>query len=99
MSGACPFPRGKRLEKMENKMEEKKGSLFREKSMEKVASPEQLDAYIRVASPGVWIFFAALVLLLLGFLVWSVFGRIDMVTQEGGTLVTESVAPIYFVTN
>ena len=29
--------------------------IFREKSLERVESPEQLNDYIRVASPGVWL--------------------------------------------
>ena len=33
--------------------------LFREKSLEKVSSPEQLNDYIRVSNPGVWIAVAA----------------------------------------
>lgn len=44
-------------------MEEK---IFRETSMERVSSPEQLDDYIRVTSPGMWMVMGAVVLLLAG---------------------------------
>ena len=37
--------------------------LFRKKSMEKITSPENLNDYIRVASPGVWMTLCAVILL------------------------------------
>ena len=40
--------------------------LFRKKSVDKVSSPEQLNEYIRVANPGVWMVLAAIVILLAG---------------------------------
>ena len=51
--------------------------LFRKKSIDRVSSPEQLDAYIRVASPGVWLVLMAIVALLVGVCVWGVLGRLD----------------------
>ena len=51
--------------------------LFREKSLERIASPEQLNAYIRVSTPSVWLLLAAVVILLAGVCVWGVFGRMD----------------------
>lgn len=51
--------------------------LFRKKSIERVSSPEQLNEYIRVSNPGVWMVLAAIVILLVGVCVWGVFGRLD----------------------
>lgn len=51
--------------------------LFRAKSIQKVSSPEQLDTYIRVSNPGVWILLAAIIVLLIGVCVWGVLGRLD----------------------
>ena len=45
--------------------------LFRKKSVDKVSSPEQLNEYIRVANPGVWMVLAAIVILLAGVVVWG----------------------------
>ena len=42
--------------------------LFRKKSMDRVSSPEQLNDYIRVTSPGLWLVLAAVVILLAGML-------------------------------
>lgn len=51
--------------------------LFRSKSLEKISSPEQLDAYIRVSTPGIWMLLAAIVTLLVGVCVWGVMGHLD----------------------
>lgn len=51
--------------------------LFRKKSVDRVSSPEQLNEYIRVSNPGVWMVLAAIVILLVGVCVWGVFGHLD----------------------
>ena len=74
-------------------MEEKKEfKLFREKSLETIETPESLNDYLRVTSPGVWLVMAAVIALLLGGILWSILGRIDtkqqaaVVTSEGNTI-------------
>ena len=71
-------------------------SVFREKSMDRVSSPEALNDYIRVTTPSVWIVLVALVVLLLGMLAWSVFGRISVTDAEGNE---KEIAPITYLTN
>ena len=61
-----------------------KEAIFRKKSMERVNSPDQLNDYIRAASPGVWLVLAALIILLAGICVWGVFGRLDTVLEVAG---------------
>lgn len=51
-------------------------SVFREKSMEKVKSPDNLNEYIRVANPGVWVLLAAVIALLIGMCIWGIFGQL-----------------------
>lgn len=51
-------------------------SVFREKSLEKVKSPDNLNEYIRVANPGVWVLLAAVIALLLGLCIWGIFGQL-----------------------
>lgn len=70
--------------------------LFREKSLERVSSPEQLDDYIRVTTPSVWIVLAATVITLLGILAWSVFGTVEEKNDDGSS---KTIHPITFVTN
>lgn len=52
-------------------------TIFREKSIKRVSSPEELNDYIRVTNPGVWITLAAVVILLTGFIVWGVVGTLE----------------------
>ncbi len=70
--------------------------IFREKSLERVSSPEELNDYIRVTTPSVWIVLAATVVLLVGMLAWSIFGRVEVHNADG---TTEEIAPITYVTN
>ena len=60
----------------EQQKEQPKVKLFREKSLEAIESPEALNDYLRVTSPGVWIVLAAVALLLIGAVLWGIFGRI-----------------------
>ena len=57
--------------------EQHQSKLFREKSLESIESPEALNDYLRVTSPGVWLVLAAIVVILVGTIVWGVFGRIE----------------------
>ena len=58
-------------------MSEEKKSLFRKKSEEYIDSPEKLDYYLHVTTPGVWALLAAVIVLLIGALAWSFMGRLD----------------------
>lgn len=59
-------------------------TIFRKKSMEKISSPEQMNDYIRVSNPAVWIILVAVVVLLAGVCVWGIFGRLDTAVETGG---------------
>lgn len=54
-----------------------KQELFREKSLERIQSPEDLNDFIRVSNPGVWLMIAAVIVLLIGAGIWGIFGRLD----------------------
>lgn len=51
--------------------------LFRKKSVDRMSSPEQLNEYIKVTSPGVWMALLAIVILLIGVCVWGFFGNLE----------------------
>ncbi len=70
--------------------------IFRNKSLERVASPEALNDYIKVTTPSVWIVLIALVLLLAGMLAWSIFGTVEVHTETGSV---EQIHPITYVIN
>ena len=76
----------------EQAKEQPKTKLFREKSLEAVESPESLNDYLRVTSPGVWLILAAVIALLVGAILWGIFGHIRTtatvaVKVEGGKAV------------
>ena len=52
-------------------------SIFRKASLDRISNPDQLNDYIRVTNPSVWMVMSAVILLLAGVCVWSVFGRLD----------------------
>ena len=54
-----------------------KKSVFRNESLDRVNSPEELNEYIKVTSPSVWIVLTAIVLLLVGFIVFACFAEVD----------------------
>jgi len=67
-------------------------NLFRQKSLERISSPEQLNSYIRVSTPSVWLVLIAVVILLVGVCVWGVFGHMDttldaVAVSSGGTVI------------
>lgn len=65
--------------------------IFREKSLEKIQSPESLNDYIRVSNPGVWLIVAATIILLVGACIWGIFGHVDTVVSAQA-VVTDGVA-------
>lgn len=69
-------------------------SVFREKSIQRVASPEQLGDYIRVSNPSVWIALLAVVVLLAGVCVWGIFGRLET-KVEAPAVVSGGKAAVY----
>lgn len=69
--------------------------LFRKKSIDRVSSPEQLDAYIRVANPSVWLVLIAIAVLLVGVCVWGILGRLD--TTVDAVAVCENGAVTLYV--
>lgn len=69
---------------MEVTMEEKK-SVFRQKSLERISTPEQLTEYLRVTTPGIWLLLAGVIILLAGLVSWACVGQLE--TYEKATAV------------
>ena len=72
-------------------MAEQQNTIFRKQSIDSVSSPEQLNDYIRSATPSVWFVMTAVIVLLIGVCVWGVFGHLDTristgAVASGGTL-------------
>ena len=71
-------------------------TIFRQKSIDKVSSPEKLDDYIKVTTPSVWITLAAVILLIVGALIWGIFGELTVHEDDGSA---RKVAPITYILN
>ena len=62
---------------------EKQESIFRQKSVERVSSPEQLDDYLKVTSPSVWLVLVGIIILLVGTIAWGAFGKLKTYAVTG----------------
>ena len=51
--------------------------IFRKESLDQISSPEQLNDYLRVTNPVVWLVLTAVILLLAGMLLWASVASID----------------------
>jgi len=51
--------------------------LFRQKSLEKISSPEELHDYMRVTSPRLWMLLGAIAALLIGFIVYASTAKLE----------------------
>ena len=62
-------------------------SIFNKKATEKLRSPDDLDKYVRVTSPSVWVVLVACMFLIVGLLAWGVFGAVTTNVTTTGTVV------------
>lgn len=72
-------------------------AIFRQKSLDRVASPEKLDQYVRVSSPRAWVVLVSIVLLLLAGALWIAVGTVPgtvptTVVVRDGRVVTGDAA-------
>ena len=51
-------------------------SIFNKRATEKLRSPDDLDKYVRVTNPSIWVVLVASVAILVGLLAWGVFGSV-----------------------
>ena len=58
-------------------MADEKSDLFTKKASEKLRSPDDLDEYLRVTNPSVWVVLAACAVLLIGLFAWGLLGTAE----------------------
>lgn len=51
--------------------------LFRKQSMDRISSPEKLEDYMRVTSPGIWMILTAVIVLLAGLIICASIGKVE----------------------
>lgn len=68
-------------------MAEAAPSIFNKKATEKLRSPDDLEEYVRVTSPSVWLILGACIALVVGLLAWGFFGVVTSGIDVTGTVV------------
>lgn len=66
-------------------------TLFRKSSLDSISSPEQLNDYIKVSNPGIWLVLAALFILLAAVLVWGFTCRLPTTVGVEGVVLDGNV--------
>ncbi len=69
--------------------------IFREKSIDRVSSPEQIDDYVKISNPGVWILVFAVAFLIFGAVIWGIFGKTEKTFS--GVAVSENENVLIYV--
>lgn len=72
--------------------------IYNKKALENIKTPDKLNDYIKVANPGWWILLVAVLVLLIGALIWAIFGKLYVTVtvptfvedRKGISLVSES---------
>ena len=72
-------------------------TLFRQKTMDRISSPEDLTDYLKVTNPGTWIILAAVIVLLAGLFVWSCVGTLE--TTAAAAVVVEDHTAVVVLTD
>ena len=67
-------------------MPEASRSIFNERASDKLRSPDDLDKYVQVTNPSVWVILVACIALLAGLLAWGVFGSVTTNVSATGVI-------------
>lgn len=65
--------------------------IFNRKAAERLRSPDDLERYVKVTTPSVWVALAAVFALMAGVLVWGIFGAVSTSVSATGTCVNGTV--------
>lgn len=69
-------------------------SVFRQKSIDKINSPESLNDYVKVINPSVWMILIGTIILIVGAFVFSAFGEVDT-NMNVAVSVTDGIITAY----
>ena len=78
--------------------EEQKKQIFRQQSLDRIASPEQLNDYLHVTNVGIWAMLTIIILLLTAFFAWASLGKLETVAAAKAA-VRDGTAQITVVEN
>ena len=74
-------------------MEENNKSVFRQETLDRISSPEQLNDYLHVTSPRIWAILTAVIVFMAGVFVWSCTGTLET-KSPASMIVKDHVAEI-----
>ncbi|MBQ7588660.1 MAG: hypothetical protein IJT37_11625 [Lachnospiraceae bacterium] len=70
-------------------------SIFREKSIERISSPEKIDDYMKITGISMWLILGCILMLLTGAVIWGFTGRIeDEIVDQQGNVSVVRIAPV-----
>lgn len=72
-------------------MAESEPSIFNKKATERLRNPDDLDRYVRVTRPSVWALLGACALLIVGLMVWGIYGTVNVSVNGVGVRTDEKV--------
>ncbi len=75
-----------------------KSDIFRQKNIDKMSSPEDLNEYVKATRPGVWIIIVAIIILLGGAIVWSITAKLSS-SVSCAVVVNKGNAQCYILEN
>lgn len=64
-------------------------SIFRQSAMNRIASVDDLDRYIHVSNPSVWVVLGAILVMLIGFTYWGATSSIPTTVSGAGIVMEE----------
>ena len=64
-------------------------SIFNKKATDKLRSPDDLEKFVQVTNPSVWVTLVACIALLAGMLAWGVFGSVSTSVSSTGVVVDD----------
>jgi hypothetical protein len=67
-------------------MADEKKQIFRQSSLDRIASPEQLNDYLRTTKPGALIILILIILLVVAFFAWASIGRLETTVSAKATV-------------
>ncbi|MBR3318616.1 MAG: hypothetical protein IKG21_12430 [Atopobiaceae bacterium] len=72
-------------------MAELNSALFKKQAAEKLYSPEDLDRYVHIAKPGIWVLLAMCTSFIVGLIVWGFFGTVYVNVNATGARIGNKV--------
>lgn len=67
-------------------MSEREKTLYSKKALDQIRSPEQMNGYLKVTTPQVWIILAAVIFLLAGLLAWASVGELETTVRASAVI-------------